>query len=69
MLYLMLVVVFSSLAKKWWLFLIVGWGTALANDIGGTVIIILSVVVTGLPIVPVAVSVGIFHQSYGSENK
>lgn len=26
MLYLMLVVVFSSLSKKWWFFLILGWG-------------------------------------------
>ena len=26
MLYLMLVVVFSKLSKKWWFFLILGWG-------------------------------------------
>jgi hypothetical protein len=26
MLYLMLVIVFSKLSKKWWLFLIIGWG-------------------------------------------
>ena len=26
MLYLMLVVVFSSISKKWWLFLLIGWG-------------------------------------------
>ena len=26
MLYLMLVVVFSTLAKKWWFFMILGWG-------------------------------------------
>ena len=26
MLYLMLVVVFSELAKKWWIFLLLGWG-------------------------------------------
>ena len=27
MLYLMLVIVFSKLSKKWWLFLIIGWGS------------------------------------------
>ena len=27
MLYLMLVIVFSRLSKKWWLFFILGWGT------------------------------------------
>ena len=26
MLYLMLVVVFSKLSKRWWFFLILGWG-------------------------------------------
>ena len=26
MLFLMLVIVFSSLSKKWWLFLLLGWG-------------------------------------------
>ena len=26
MLYLMLVVVFSTLSKKWWFFLLLGWG-------------------------------------------
>ena len=28
MLYLMLVVVFSTLSKKWWFFLLLGWGMA-----------------------------------------
>ncbi len=27
MLYLLLVVVFSTLPKKWWMFLLIGWGT------------------------------------------
>ncbi len=27
MLYLKLVVVFSTLSKKWWMFLLIGWGT------------------------------------------
>ncbi len=26
MLYLMLVVVFSQISKKWWIFFIIGWG-------------------------------------------
>ena len=30
MLYLMLVVVFSTLSKKWWLFLLLGWGIVVA---------------------------------------
>ncbi len=28
MLYLMLVVVFSTLSKKWWLFVLLGWGVS-----------------------------------------
>ncbi len=27
MLYLMLVMVFGTLSKKWWMFLLIGWGT------------------------------------------
>ena len=32
MLYLMLVVVFSKLSKKWWFFLLLGWGMYIRND-------------------------------------
>jgi len=32
MLYLMLVVVFSKLSKKWWFFLLLGWSKYIRND-------------------------------------
>jgi hypothetical protein len=31
MLYLMLVVVFSDISKKWWLFFLLGWGKNQTN--------------------------------------
>ncbi len=32
MLYLMLVVVFSQISKKWWIFFIIGWGKLFHNS-------------------------------------
>ncbi|XP_064402412.1 adhesion G protein-coupled receptor E3-like isoform X2 [Halichondria panicea] len=46
MLYLMLVVVFSQISKKWWIFFIIGWV---------------------IPVIPVAISVGIIHDQYGTK--
>ncbi|XP_064387576.1 adhesion G protein-coupled receptor L3-like isoform X2 [Halichondria panicea] len=46
MLYLMLVVVFSQISKKWWIFFIIGWG---------------------VPVIPVAISAGLIHDQYGTE--
>lgn len=34
MLYLMLVVVFSKLAKRWWFFLLLGWGEIVGAELG-----------------------------------
>ncbi|XP_064407434.1 adhesion G protein-coupled receptor L3-like [Halichondria panicea] len=46
MLYLMLVLVFNRISKKWWIFFIIGWG---------------------VPVIPVAISAGIIHDQYGTE--
>ncbi|XP_064386127.1 sushi, von Willebrand factor type A, EGF and pentraxin domain-containing protein 1-like isoform X2 [Halichondria panicea] len=46
MLYLMLVVVFNRISKKWWIFFIIGWV---------------------VPVIPVAISAGIIHDQYGTE--
>ena len=43
MLYLMLVVVFSTLSKKWWFFLLLGWG--MANHL-----LVYSVLITDCPL-------------------
>ena len=36
MLYLMLVVVFSKLSKRWWFFLLLGWGEVLVLHLPGS---------------------------------
>ncbi|XP_064396279.1 uncharacterized protein LOC135343205 isoform X2 [Halichondria panicea] len=46
MLYLMLVLVFNQISKKWWIFFIIGWV---------------------VPVIPVAISAGLIHDQYGTE--
>ena len=64
MLFLLLVVVFSTMAKKWWGFLIMGWGmlsrwhVALLHYAPYTALL-------GLPLPVVIVSVAVRHSQYG----
>ena len=68
MLYLMLVVVFTRIIEKWWLFLLLGWGEIMLYRI-----ICYSVLLTllqfdflpGIPVIFVVIGVGAVLDEYG----
>ena len=60
MLFLQLVIVFSSLSKRWYLYLLIGWGNKHLD-----MIVIVLFLYIGLPIIPVSISVSILYESYG----
>ena len=66
MLYLMLVVVFSTISKKWWLFLLLGWGEVLHNARNLPLVMRDFSFFSVPPVFIVAISVGIIHDQYGS---
>ena len=68
MLYLMLVVVFSSLAKKWWFFMLMGWGELKFQTHSYNLHSVFLCFPIGLPTVPVVVGVAIMPGKYGTEN-
>ncbi len=64
MLYLMLVLVFSKISKKWWIFLIIGYGEFLKNSI----LVCCRMnnnVPAGLPLIPLIVTLGARYDQYG----
>ena len=64
MLFLLLVVVFSTMAKKWWGFLIVGWGM-LSRWCVALLHYAPYAAHLGLPLPVVIVSVAVRHSQYG----
>ena len=78
MLYLMLIVVFSKLSKKWWFFLILGWGQCYVYQMPliftasfGLCMQSISYCCYNLvpALVPVVVGLAARHMDYGVENE
>ena len=80
MLYFKVVITFSRVSKylseKWWFFFLIGWGTyvwcsllsILNLALHHYVIIITSLLHhIGIPVIPVAVSIGLIHEQYGND--
>ena len=63
MLYLMLVLVFSKISRKWWIFLIIGYGGFLKNYLLWHVR--MYNVPAGLPLIPLVVTLGARYDQYG----
>ena len=66
MLYLMLVLVFSKLSKKWWFFILVGWGKQFQNV---SILCTALVMIIGLPVIVVAVAAGLQYENYGDPER
>ena len=66
MLYLMLVVVFSKLAKKWWFFMLLGWG--IYTCVHSVHCLSESYFMLVPALVPVIVGLAARHKEYGIEN-
>ena len=64
MLYLLLIVVFSKMSKKWWPFLLIGYGETLPNRCVNKVSNN-SLFFTVPPLPIVVITVGIRYQYYG----
>jgi hypothetical protein len=62
MLYLMLVLVFSKVSKKWWIFLIIGYGEFLNDSLACCR---MYNVPAGLPLIPLVVTLGARYDQYG----
>ena len=74
MLYLMLVVVFTKLSKKWWLFLMLGWGIVivvchLAQRDHVFVFTSMLFNYAGLPVIVVGIAAGVQYENYGHPDR
>ena len=69
MLYLMLVMVFSSLSKKWWFFLVLGWGKPLHMNACMHWINYYFLYFPAVPLLPVIIGASVRHDGYGVTDK
>ena len=69
MLFLLLVVVFTSIGKRWYLFLIIGWGVYIVLILPYAYNLLTIISYIGVPIIPVAISSGLIYKQYGSPGR